>query len=82
MWVGIKNGVRKNFSSEKDALAFEGQKQATLKVEEPVHEEKAHSKEATGTDEQKAVFESEGGSEEEVQGIPVSIRKWMASKDI
>lgn len=82
MWIAVKDGIRKSFSSEKEALAFEGQKQATFIVEEPINEKETHIEEETSTNEQETVFESEGGSEEEIQGVSLSVRKWMASKDV
>ena len=70
MWIGVKDGVCKKFSSEKDALAFEGQEQATVIVEEPVHEEEeVHTyieEKEEDSFEQEAVLEGEDSSEEKI----------------
>jgi hypothetical protein len=66
-------GHTHKFTTEAEAKAAYGIEDATK--EESFEEE-------TRTDEQETVFESEVGSEEEIQGVPVSVRKWMASKDL
>jgi len=70
MWIGVKDGVCKKLSLEKDALAFEGQEQATVIVEEPVHEEEEvhtyNEEKEEDSFEQEAVLEGEDSSEEKI----------------